>query len=71
MASLTENLSARPGLLYRAVRALGELGESFSRARAASTEFDHLSNLSDAQLAARGLDRASIAQYIGKRHLNV
>ena len=71
MASTTEFQTAAPGFVHRAVHSLAEFVESFSHARAAAAEIDYLYGLSDAQLAARGLNRATIPQHVAARHLGV
>lgn len=40
-----------------------------ARARACADEFQHLWDLSDAQLAERGLKRSDIVQHVGRAYL--
>ena len=42
---------------------------AFARANSAAHAYDRLNRLSDAQLAARGLSRDTLAKYIGDTYL--
>ena len=72
MASISDFLHpSRPGVVQRFVVSARETLDSFARASAAAEDFARLSDLSDKQLEARGLDRASIGRHVMIRHLDV
>lgn len=61
MVSVTENHPSRPSFLSRVADAAVAFVEAFSQARAASARYQFLFNLSDEELADRGLTRDMIA----------
>lgn len=70
MATLTQDFP-RTSLLARLTRGIVDFGASFAAARNASIEYEELSNMSDAALAARGLTRQDLGRYIAARHLDI
>lgn len=70
MAAITENFTRKIGFFQPMVDAVLSLSDSLNRACVASREYENLSQMSDAQLASRGLDRESIGEYVVTRYLD-
>lgn len=64
MAVLDSVSSTGPSLFSRIGGALSNALESYAAARMRTAEFEYYNNLSDAELADKGLRREEIAQHI-------
>lgn len=60
-----------PSFVRARVAGMRAVFGAVARARSAKSEYNHLMMLSDTALAARGLTRDGIAQYIGAKHLDI
>lgn len=59
------NRAARPSFFAR----FDAFFTDISRARACASEYEHLSGLSDDQLAARGLRRTDLVRHVARAYL--
>ncbi len=64
MAVLDFASSTGPSIFSRIGAALSNMFESYAAARMRTAEFEYYNNLSDVELAEKGLRREEIAQHI-------
>lgn len=69
MAVLAYSGVSTPSLLARIGKALLNAGEAFVEARSRSAEFQYYTDMSDAQLAEKGMRREDIALHVFRDHL--
>ena len=68
MALITEHYALKLNALEAALDRVGQFFEALRAGHAAAAEFDRYTHMSDAALAEKGLDRATVTRAILERH---
>lgn len=70
MAFITDHIAPKAHALEAALDRIGRFFDALRAGHAAAAELDRYAHLSDAALAAKGLDREKVARAIMDRHFN-
>ena len=68
MALITENFAPKATALAAALDRIGRFFDALRAGQEAAADFDRYAHLSDAALAAKGLNRETVSRAILQRH---
>ena len=68
MALITENIAPKANAFEAALDRITRFFDALRAGQAAAAEFDRFAHMSDATLAAKGLDREKVSRAIMQRH---